>query len=71
MMAHQEIDQKVEVEHEHALKIEGVGGLVWIFALGVLFCMAFESEIRCSLGNQAVCVKMTQKAVENKSPPAK
>ena len=70
-MAHQDIDQKVEVEHEHTLKIEGIGGLGWIFALGVLFCMAFESEIRCSLGNQAECAKMLPKPVENKSPPAK
>jgi hypothetical protein len=70
-MAHQEIDQKVEVEHEHTLKVEGIGGMGWICALGVIVCLMFEGEIRCSLGNQAECVKMLPKPAENKSPNVK
>lgn len=71
LMANHEIDQKVEIEHEHSITVEGIGGLSWIFALGVIFLLFFEGEVRCSLGNQAECVKMLPKPAENKSPGGK
>lgn len=53
-----------EKTHNVNIDIDGIdmpGGLGWIFALGIIFCLSFEGEIRCSLGNQIECAKMAVK----------
>lgn len=50
----------------HKISIDGLGGMGWLFFLGVLFCLQFDGEIRCSMGNKAECAKMEVKTPARK-----
>lgn len=54
--------QVSKIKHRHKLSVDGIGGLGWVFFLGVIFLISFDGEIRCSLGNKAECAKMEVKA---------
>lgn len=45
----------------HKVNIDGIGGMGWLFFLGLLFLLSYDSEIRCSMGNKTECAKMEVK----------
>jgi hypothetical protein len=47
---------------KHRVKFSGTLGLGWFFLLGIIFLMAYDGEIRCSMGNKIECLKIEPKA---------
>lgn len=60
------MDDEDEQTINHKVEISGVGGLGWVFFLGILFLIFFEHEIRCSLGNARECAEMAVKLKDQK-----
>lgn len=54
-------DDEVVSKVKHRIKFSGSLGLGWFFFLGVVFLIAYDSEIRCSMGNKIECAKFEPK----------